>query len=154
MRIGIKRLTKTAKLPKKGNNFAACYDVFIDRIEVVSESKVIIGLGFATEMTEDFKGIIVPRSSLTHKGWIIANSPSQVDSDYRGEWIIRLEAIPSGTYSSYNSHPLSYPSFPYKVGDRIAQCYFERIWPANFEELEELSTTERGTDGFGSTGLT
>jgi dUTPase len=79
--------------------------------------------------------------------------------DYRGEWMLKFRAIPSKviTHTGYGSHAKAQPTtlysaFPYKVGDRVAQMWFEKITEFEFEEVESLDTTERGEGGFGSTG--
>ena len=84
------------------------------------------------------------------------NSPGQIDSDYRGEWMIKFEAIPLDVNTTGRGSLLSTKftlnPFPYKVGDRVAQIFFERVIPMEFEEVEELSTSDR-KGGFGSTGV-
>ena len=116
-------------------------------------------LGFATEIEPGWKGVVVPRSSFTQKGWVMQNSPAQIDSDYRGEWMLKFQAIPASLDTFCNKHEeieLEYPDFPYKPGDRVAQIYFEEVKPVEFTVVfdeEELSSTERGDGGFGSTGV-
>jgi deoxyuridine 5'-triphosphate nucleotidohydrolase len=147
MQIKIKRegVGAIVPIPQKATEGAVCYDVVASSI-VEGNGKAIVMLGFSTEIPKGFKGCIVPRSSLTHKGWVMANSPGQVDSDYRGEWMVKFEAIPS-------AYAAMYPNFPYKVGDRIAQIYFEEVQPVEFIiALEGLEETERDSGGFGSTG--
>ena len=138
-------------MPTRGSDGAACYDVVATRIEEIEPGKVEVFLGFATEIEPGFKGCIVPRSSFTHKGWVMQNSPAQIDPDYRGEWKIKFEAIPN--YSQELGGPLAYPIFPYKVGERVAQIYFEPIQSVDLTLVfKGLDETKRGDKGFGSTG--
>lgn len=150
--IKIKKLHPDAIIPSAGSLSAACFDVVATRIERISVNKVICYLGFATEIPEGYKGVIVPRSSFSHKGWVLGNHIGQIDSDYRGEWQMRFEAIPTGIYRS-TSNILTYGDFPYKEGDRLGQIYFEKIQPITFTVVEDLTETERNEGGFGSTGL-
>jgi dUTP pyrophosphatase len=69
------------------------------------------------------------------------NSIGIIDSDYRGEWMCIF--TPIGNYSQ----------FPYSVGERVAQIYFEKVEDVEFVDANELESSERGTGGFGSTGL-
>lgn len=150
MNIKIKKLNPDLPTPKKESEGACAMDVYASEITQPFKNQVTIKLGFATEIPKGYKGIIVPRSSFTQKGWVMQNSPAQIDSDYRGEWMIKFEAVPLDTNSN---NWLVYPEFPYKVGDRVAQIYFEKELEVQFEEVEELSNTVRGTGGFGSTDV-
>ena len=129
--------------------------------EIIKESEdfVICKFGFSLQPPTNYKVTLVPRSSLTKTYWILQNSPGLGDADYTGEYQFRFRAIPIGIEekSESNKSPfdryigLAYPQFPYKIGDRIGQIYLEEVIPIEFEEVEELSQTERGTGGFGST---
>jgi dUTP pyrophosphatase len=103
---------------------------------------MIIGLGFSTEIPVGYKGVVVPRSSLSKTSWILANSIGIIDADYRGEWMMVFKCLGEMIYN-----PL-----PYGIGDRCGQLYFEPVQGFYMEEVDELSDTERGEGGFGSTG--
>lgn len=145
MKIKIKKLHPQAKIPLKATKDAACADVYATEIihEHNAEYNVTVKLGFSTEIPKGYKGIIVPRSSFTQQSWVMQNSPAQIDSDYRGEWMIKFEHM----------HLKSDHTFIYKEGDRVAQIFFEKIIDYEFEEVEELVQTERAEGGFGSTGV-
>ena len=145
IKIKIKKLYLDTVLPKKGSNYACCYDVVANQIDFIDDNKVIVKLGFSTDIPNNYKGVIVPRSSFTHKGWVMQNSPGQIDSDYRGEWMIKFEAL-------LDEWGETYPTFPYKKGDRVAQIFFEKVESIYWEEVKELNTTVRNNGGFGSTG--
>lgn len=149
IKIKIKKLYLDTVLPKKGSEHAACYDVVAREIINMDNGKIIVKLGFATDIPNGYKGVVVPRSSFTQKGWVMQNSPGQIDADYRGEWMIKFQALP------YNSPESKYPiymKFPYKKGDRCAQIFFEKVESIYWEEKEELNDTVRNHGGFGSTG--
>jgi dUTP pyrophosphatase len=142
LKVKFKKLNADTKLPVKGSLDAACYDVYATSVKSEYGGKVTYGLGFATEIPYGWRGVIVPRSNLTKHKWVMLNSPAQIDSDYRGEWMIKMSSIAS-----------SFEPSPYSVGDRVAQIYFERVNDVEFEEVEELESSERGSGGFGSTGI-
>ena len=108
---------------------------------VEPHGRKLIGTGVFLEIPKGFEGQIRPRSGLALKQGIgMLNAPGTIDSDYRGELGVIL----------YNSTD---ESFHYKKGDRIAQIVFAEVTRAEFESVAELSATERGEGGFGSTGL-
>jgi dUTP pyrophosphatase len=141
MEVKIKKLRDGFELPKKSFDSDACFDVKVLYVEWTQRTAICY-LGFATEIPIGWKGVIVPRSSITKTDWVMQNSPGQVDSHYRGEWQVRFKYIGNG----YNDES------PFKVGDRIAQIFFERVNDVFFFEVDELGSTERSDGGFGSTG--
>lgn len=151
--IKFKRLHPKAQIPQYQSDGAACVDLVITEIDYIDENKVTVKFGFSAEIPDGYKVVVQPRSSFTHKGWVMQNSPGQIDSDYRGEWMSKFEAIPTGIeLRGLNNHPvLSYDVFPYKVGDRTIQASIEVNIHMKFKEVEDLSITLRGEGGFGST---
>ena len=146
--IKFKKLHDDAVIPKHATPGSACVDLVATDIEYVEENKVVVKYGFATEIPEGYKVFVMPRSSFTHKGWVMQNSPGVIDSDYRGEWMSKFEAIPVGVKDGI----LLYEDFPYKKGDRIVQASVEVNIHMAFREVQDLSQTIRGTGGYGSTG--
>jgi len=142
LKIRFKKKDEQSKLPIKGSLNAACYDVYAHSIKVERPDKIIVGLGFSTEIPPGFKGILVPRSSIAKTNWFLANSMGIIDADYRGEWMMVLKTVGS----------VIYDALPFGVGERCAQIYFEKVNDVEIEETIELSDTERGSGGFGSTG--
>ena len=143
LKIKLQKVTEDARMPIKGSEHAAAYDVYAHSI-TSENGKVKVGLGFKTEIPKGYKGIIVPRSNLTKFHWILNNSYGVIDSDYRGEWM--------AVFTALEFSELIQP-FPYNVGDRVAQIYFEEVLPISFDVVPELESSERGEGGFGSTGL-
>lgn len=149
MNVKIK-LIEDGRLPVKGSEHSACFDCFAREIEF-KDGMAICHLGFATEIPEEYKGVIVSRSNITKYGWVLANGIGIVDSDYRNEWQARFRPIPE-QFNPIVKDGYFIPPFPYKVGERVCQIYFEKVNDFIFEMVDDLSDTERGLGGFGSTG--
>ncbi len=149
--IKIKRLTETAKIPTKGSEYAAGFDLYADNFGDFKSSKdwtlmilpnetVKINTGIAVALPENTWGGVYARSGLSIKqGLAPANKVGVIDSDYRGPLIVAL----------YNQS--GYTQMIHQ-GDRIAQLVVHEFTPYEFEEVEELDNTSRGEGGFGSTG--
>ena len=142
LQIKFKKKDEQTKLPFTGSLNAACYDVYAHSIKLERPDKIIVGLGFSTEIPPGFKGILVPRSSISKTNWFLANSMGIIDADYRGEWMMVLRTTGS----------VMYDALPFAIGERCAQIYFEKVNDVEIEEVNELSDTTRGEGGFGSTG--
>jgi len=141
MKIKLQKITEDVKMPIKVTVDAACYDVYAHTI-IHKENKVYVGLGFKTEIPKGYKGIIVPRSNIAKYNWVMNNSFGVIDSDYRGEWLAIFTPIIA-----------SEEEFPYSIGERVAQIYFEEVLETTFEIVQDLESSERGEGGFGSTGV-
>lgn len=151
MEIKIKPLYPEVKLPISATEYAACYDVHAHSIKthLSDPYKIVVGLGFATEIPQGYKGIIVPRSNITRYNWVLNNSFGVIDADYRGEWMAVFTII-----NHLGVNPITLMrEFPYSVGDRIAQIYFDKVTPVTFTTVTELQNSNRGEGGFGSTGV-
>lgn len=109
-------------------------------IELKPLERKLVPTGLFMELPEGFEAQIRPRSGLALKhGISLPNSPATIDSDYRGE--IKVALI-----------NLSNETFTIKSGDRIAQMIIARHEKAQWIEVKEINTTDRGSGGFGSTG--
>ena len=142
LQVKFKKLNPDAKLPVKGSLDAACFDVYAVSALAEYGGKVTYGLGFATEIPKGYMGILIPRSNLTKHRWVMNHSTGIIDSDYRGEWMLKLSSIGD-----------IFEPLPYAIGDRVGQIYFIPVLPTTFEEVEELGSSERGEGGFGSSGI-
>lgn len=141
MEIKVKRLDPKAIIPCYAKAGDAGMDLTATSIKFVNDPGygfVEYGTGLAMEIPEGYYGAIVPRSSISKTGLILANSPGTIDSGYRGEIKLRFKAIP-GTKIL-------------EVGDRVAQIIIMKYPEVKFVGVDELSDTERGDGGFGSTG--
>ncbi len=139
------------EMPKKKTAGAAawdCYARIYEKYEPINElwinpgvAGVKIPLGFAMELPRGYHAEILPRSSLGTKTALrVSNSAGIIDSDYRGEVCILLDNI-----SDFSPEQV-------RDGDRIAQMIIVKDPDVVLVEAEDLSETERGTGGFGSTG--
>ena len=142
MKINIKKLTATAKLPTYGSEFSAGADLYSDEDEfVIAPGEThLVHTGLSIEIPEGYGGFIYSRSGLaTKKGLAPANKVGVIDADYRGEVRVSL---------------FNHSSVPQTVaaGERIAQLVIAPFLKADFVEADELSGTVRGEGGFGSTG--
>ena len=161
-------------IPEKGSVDAACYDVRAREIIKVNDGYYKVKLGFKSEIPVGFDGGLVPRSSITDTGWFIPNSPGTIDADFRGEWQARFRAQPNGTKwemveveigckdcedgeecetMQVPITVLTYPEFPYKVEDRVAQFKLNKLVDTKITTVASLTDTVRGEGGYGSTGV-
>jgi len=141
--LRVKKKDKSVPLPKYETIGSAGLDIraFIaSDLAIPPMGRAKIPTGLFLEIPEGYEAQIRPRSGLALKwGVTLLNSPGTIDSDYRGE----LEVIIINTGSE---------SFTVKNGDRIAQMVISPVARAVISEAEQLSETERGAGGFGSTG--
>ncbi len=139
----IKLLNDLAKVPTRGSEYAAGYDLYAatsDIIDIAPHSTVKIGTGIACELPENTFGALFARSGLaTKKGLRPANAVGVIDSDYRGEIIVAL-------------HNDTNENATIKAGERIAQLIIIPFVSVEFNTINVLNETERGNNGFGSTG--
>ena len=151
MRINVKRHYKDAKLPTRGSEKAAGYDLYAcipkedlkegeNGITIAPHTTQMISTGISVEVPDGYFGAIFARSGLaTKRGLRPANCVGVCDSDYRGEYIVAL-------------HNDSDEERIVENGERIAQLVIMPYMSVEFDEVDELSDTERGAGGFGSTG--
>ena len=140
MRVKIKKLNPLAEIPSYAKSGDAGMDLVATRIISNTTFDVSYGTDLAIEIPNGFVGLVFPRSSIRKYELVLSNSVGVIDSGYRGE----LQA----TFKKENG----LDSLAYKVGDRIAQNMIIPYPPIEFDEVAELSDTERGDGGFGSTG--
>ena len=142
MRIKIKKLHPQAIIPKYQTTFSAGFDLHaLDSHILKATECALISTGLAFEIESSYEVQVRPRSGLALKNGIsVLNTPGTIDSDYRGE--IKVLLI---NHSSED--------FVIESGDRIAQGVVSRVYQAEFEEVGELTDSQRGTGGFGSSGV-
>ncbi len=140
----IKPLHPNFKMPVYATNGSAAFDIHAPESVIVYPNEWIdIKLGFATEIPEGHVGILAPRSGLGAKfGFKMRNTIGVIDSDYRGEW---RATVTVENCNNEGQHII-------KEGDRILQCIIVPVRQVWLEKVDELSNTERGNGGYGSTG--
>lgn len=136
MKVKIKKTHENAVIPKYARNGDAGLDLTVVSSERVDSEHIKYNFGLAIEIPIGYVGLIFPRSSIYKKRQILSNSVGVIDSGYRGE----ISAVMLGTSKS-----------SYAVGERCAQLIILPYPSVEFEEVKELTDTERGKKGYGST---
>lgn len=151
MNIKVKLVHPNAKLPYRAHSTDGGWDIFAVSLEDDADNNcIVVHTGLKVEIPNGYKLTIVPRSSITKTSWIIQNSPCLIDSGFRNEILIKFRNTLSDLVRHTSKNLIE--DFPYKIGDRVAQCYLEEVIPIEFTVVDELSETERGEGGFGSSG--
>jgi dUTP pyrophosphatase len=138
MEVKIKKLTPNAVIPSYAKAGDAGMDLTATRMWF-EDNNVCYGTGLAFEIPEGYVGLLFPRSSNAKKDLLLSNSVGVLDSGYRGEVTFKFRQT-SGIATVY------------EVGDRIGQIIILPYPVIEFKEVEELSETERGDGGYGSSG--
>ncbi len=139
--VNVKKLHPNAVIPKYSKDGDAGMDLTITREIENTTFSVSYGFGIAMEIPKGYVGLVFPRSSVRNQDLILSNCVGVIDSGYRGE----IQA----TFKKTNG----LDSLKYNVGERGAQIMIIPYPQVKMNEVTELSTTERGDGGFGSTGL-
>ena len=143
MDVRFKRLNDLAKIPTRGSKFSAGYDLYAATdydIQIPPHSTIKIGTGLAMDIPVGWFGAIFARSGIaTKRGLRPANCVGVVDADFRNEVLVAL-------------HNDSNEITTVQARERIAQLVILPYQDIDFKEVNELSDTDRGMGGFGSTG--
>lgn len=142
IRIPIVRLDKDIPLPGYENESDAGADLRCTAGVVLAPGeRRTVGTGISLAIPEGYVGLVHPRSGLAaRRGLTVVNAPGTIDAGYRGEIkvpLLNTDAVEPVTLNRF---------------DRVAQLLIQRVFTADFEAMEELPRSERGTGGFGSTG--
>ena len=139
--VNFVKMNDDAIIPTYGTLFSAGADLYsVEEVKIDAGETKIIHTGIILEIPEGYGGFIFARSSLASKrGLAPANKVGVIDSDYRGEIMVSL-------------HNHSKEIQIVEKGERVAQIVFMPYVMANFIQADNLSKTERGEGGFGSTG--
>ncbi len=146
MRVRVRRLPRSEGLPlpfktsagSAGSDLVAAVD---KSLTLAPGERGLVPTGLVLEIPPGFEGQVRPRSGLALKaGLTVLNSPGTIDSDYRGEVGVLL--------INHGTEPVTI-----RRGERIAQLVFARLEEVEWEEVDELCTSERGAGGFGSSGV-
>ncbi len=143
MQINIKLFDKDLPVPKYAHEGDAGCDL-MSRIDqtIPPGERALIPTGISISIPTGYAGFVQPRSGLALKhGVSLVNTPGLIDSKYRGEIGVIL-------INTDKSEP-----FEIKKGDKIAQLVVQKVEQAEFNVVEDLDETVRGTGGFGSTGI-
>jgi len=138
MKIKMKKLHPDAVIPR----YAKAGDAGLDltAVEIVADGSLLTyKTGLAIEIPDGYVGLLFPRSSVYKTGQTLTNCVGVIDSGYRGEIMMKFSFSPQG--------------LEYEVGDRVGQLLIMPYPKVEFEEVNELSETSRGSGGYGSTGF-
>ena len=139
MKVKIKKLHEDAVIPSYAKHGDAGVDLYSVRMEKDKNQNDVHYIGLAVEIPEGHVGLLFPRSSISKTSCVLRNAVGVIDSGYRDEIMLKF-----GCSSNLSC---------YKVGDRVGQLIIMPYPQIEFEEVEELSDSERGEGGFGSTGV-
>ena len=142
MKVLFKKLVPEAQKPKFGKPGDAGADLVATSVDFSRKNQVVYGTGLAVEIPEGMVGLVFPRSSIRNYDLSLSNSVGVIDSGYRGEIMVTFNIL--NPYTVENS---------YQVGDRIAQLVIIPVPLVKYTEVDELSETQRGIEGHGSTGV-
>jgi dUTP pyrophosphatase len=140
LNVRIKKLDPNAVIPSYSKTGDAGMDLTAVRIEYDTDGNVVYGTGLAIEIPNGYVGLLFARSSNAKKDVYLTNHVGVIDSGYRGEIMLKFRKTKE-----------NYPRY-YEVGDRVGQIIILPYPNVEFIESEELSSTERGEGGYGSSG--
>lgn len=139
IKLKIKKLNDKAVIPTYATKGDACFDLTATSIHHEDDKYIEYGTGLAMEIPEGYVGLIFPRSSVTKKALMLKNSVGVIDSGYRGEIKFRFQETQDW-------------GDIYDIGDRVGQMMIIERPEVVLMEMDELSDSERGEGGYGSTG--
>jgi dUTP pyrophosphatase len=149
MQVKIKKLHTNAVIPSYSKPGDAGLDLTCISVELDQNGCYVYKTGIALEIPDGFFGLLVPRSSNSKKSLILTNHAGIVDSGYRGELMFKYKP----DYQFFLKDEEYQNKSIYQVGDRVGQLIVLPFPPVEFNEVEELSESERGEGGYGSTGV-
>lgn len=146
MEVRVKKLSENAVLPVRAHSTDAGFDLVATSQDWDEKDRCYVyGTGLAIEIPDGYVGLVFPRSSIVKKDLHLTNSVGVIDSGYRGE--IMAKFAMDGRMRPSGEDPM------YKVGERIAQLVIMKLPDVQMAEASELGESDRGTGGFGSTGM-
>lgn len=153
MKVKIKKLVSEAVVPAYAKPGDAGMDLTAVKVEYDRVNKCFVyHSGLAFEVPEGHVMLLFPRSSNRKTEAYLTNSVGVIDSGYRGEVMACFKRRDNDVFPEHKDTFIIEHQAPYKVGDRFAQLMIIPYPQIEFEEADELSATERGDGGYGSTG--
>jgi dUTP pyrophosphatase len=139
--LTVRLLNADAVPPTRSRAGDAGYDLCAtERVSIAPEGRRLVGTGVAIALPEGLAGLVTPRSGLAiEHGLTLLNAPGLIDPNYRGEIKVIL-------------HNTSERRYTVEIGDRVAQLLLVPYWAPELEIVEELPDSDRGANGFGSSG--
>ena len=149
MEVRIKNLHPNAVIPTYAKDGDAGMDLTAVTKSYDRDGNIVYGTGLAFEIPEGYVGLVFPRSSLSRLDIALSNCVGVIDSGYRGEVTVKFK--PAMLFNR-EQRPIILNNRIYEVGERVAQIIIIPYPQITFVEADELSETERGTGGYGSSG--
>ena len=144
MEVKFKKLSEKATVPVRAHKHDAGFDLTATRatseVNECGQFVLVYHTDLALEIPDGYVGLVFPRSSISKKSLYLTNAVAVIDSNYRGEIMLKFK----------NTTGDSIPAV-YNIGDKIAQIVVIPYPEVEYVETEELSVSERGDEGFGST---
>lgn len=148
--IKFKRLSEDATIPSKAHVSDAGFDLTATSMKFDTEGNIVYGTGIAVEIPQGFVGKLYQRSSIAKRNIMLTNCVGIIDSGYRGEILAKFK--PLNEYDRVKLKGVTNVVKPYIVGEKIAQLIIEALPEVELIEVEELSESDRGQGGYGSSG--
>lgn len=146
MEVKIKKCAPNAVIPHYAKNGDAGMDLTAISKKIDEFGNIVYDTGLAFEIPKGYVGLIFPRSSICKKELALTNSVGVVDSGYRGSVTVKFKtAMGINGIDAFNIND-------YNIGERVAQMIIMPYPNIEFNEVDELSDTERGKGGYGSSG--
>lgn len=166
MEVKIKKVYDDSIVPTKAHIDDAGYDLYAHSVTDDDHGNIVYGTGVAFEIPRGYVGLVFPRSSNSKKDLLLSNCVGVIDSGFRGEVSFKfkptcaaMNPIKTWWYIFVRRHinvnlgALHYiTNSKYNIGDRIGQIIIMPYPEIEFKVVDELSKTERGINGYGSTG--
>ena len=149
MEVRIKKLHPNAVIPTYAKDGDAGMDLTAVTKSYDRDGNIVYGTGLAFEIPEGYVGLVFPRSSISSLDITMSNCVGVVDSGYRGEVTAKFK--PAMLFNR-EQRPIILNNRIYNAGERIAQLIITPYPQITFVEADELSQTERGAGGYGSSG--
>ena len=142
MRVGVKLLREGARLPARAYDGDAAFDLFsADELTLPPLARAVVGTGVALDLPPGVAALTLPRSGLAARhGISLVNAPGLIDPGYRGE--VKLILLNTDASESFAVH----------AGERVAQLLVVTLTTVRLVAADQITETERGTRGFGSSG--
>ena len=144
MKVRVKKLDEKAVMPFYAKEGDAGMDLTATKISFQANSYIQYHTGLAFEIPQGYVGLLFSRSSVTKKDLMLKNAVGVIDSGYRGEVCLRFQV----TGNNFDGKDI------YKIGEKVGQIIIMPYPKIELEEVDELSDTDRGEGGFGSTDKT
>ncbi len=143
MKVRFKKTHELAVTPRYATKGDACMDLYAVSVDCDVKGNIVYDTGIAMEIPDGYVGLLFPRSSISKTSMMLRNSVGVIDSGYRGTIKLKFKSFGSTTGEKTEI---------YSMGDRVGQIMLIQRPEIEFEQVEELTDTERGLGGFGSTG--